>query len=61
MKGYLDKVALDQVNKYETGLLAELRGKGKDILAAIRKEQQLTSEIEGKLKDLLETYSKTFA
>ena len=61
VKGYLDKVALDQVNKYETGLLAELRGKGKDILAAIRKEQQLTSEIEGKLKDLLETYSKTFA
>ena len=61
VKGYLDKVALDQVNKYETGLLSELRGKGKDILAAIRKEQQLTSEIEGKLKDLLETYSKTFA
>ena len=61
VKGYLDKVALDQVNKYEIGLLAELRGKGKDILAAIRKEQQLTSEIEGKLKDLLETYSKTFA
>ena len=61
VKGYLDKVALDLVNKYETGLLAELRGKGKDILAAIRKEQQLTSEIEGKLKDLLETYSKTFA
>ncbi len=61
VKGYLDKVALDLVNKYEIGLLAELRGKGKDILAAIRKEQQLTSEIEGKLKDLLETYSKTFA
>ncbi|MDM7947202.1 MAG: F0F1 ATP synthase subunit alpha [Oceanibaculum nanhaiense] len=61
VKGYLDKVALDQVNKYEIGLLSELRSKGKDILAAIRKEQQLTSEIEGKLKDLLETYSKTFA
>ncbi|MFO7483594.1 F0F1 ATP synthase subunit alpha [Oceanibaculum nanhaiense] len=61
VKGYLDKVALDLVNKYEIGLLSELRGKGKDILAAIRKEQQLTSEIEGKLKDLLETYSKTFA
>jgi F-type H+-transporting ATPase subunit alpha len=61
VKGYLDKIAIDQVNTFEAGLLAELRGKGKDILAAIRKEQQLTSEIEGKLKDLLETYSKTFA
>ena len=61
VKGYLDKIAVDQVNNFEAGLLAELRGKGKDILAAIRKEQQLTSEIEGKLKDLLETYSKTFA
>ncbi|MCH2396477.1 MULTISPECIES: F0F1 ATP synthase subunit alpha [Oceanibaculum] len=61
VKGYLDKIPVDQVNKYEAGLLSELRGKGKDILAAIRKEQQLTSEIEGKLKDLLETYSKTFA
>ncbi|MFN3460283.1 MAG: F0F1 ATP synthase subunit alpha [Oceanibaculum sp.] len=61
VKGYLDKIPVDQVNKYEAGLLSELRGKGKDILAAIRKEQQLTSDIEGKLKDLLETYSKTFA
>jgi len=61
VKGYLDKIAVDQVNNFEAGLLAELRGKGKDILSAIRKEQQLTSEIEGKLKDLLETYSKTFA
>ncbi|MBU0724348.1 MAG: F0F1 ATP synthase subunit alpha [Alphaproteobacteria bacterium] len=61
VKGYLDKVPVDQVNKFEAGLLAELRGTGKDILAAIRKEQQLTSEIEGKLKALLESYSKTFA
>src|SRR6201996_3251863 len=36
VKGYLDKVKIEDVQKYEQGLLRELRGRGSDILAAVR-------------------------
>src|ERR1700743_1360804 len=36
VKGYLDKVKIEDVHKYESGLLRELRGKGSDILASVR-------------------------
>src|ERR1700729_4306208 len=36
VNGYLAKVAVEDVSKYEQGLLRELRGRGKDILDAVR-------------------------
>jgi len=61
VKGYLDKIKAEDVQKYEQGLLAELRGKGKDILASVRADKQLKPETEEKLKKLLESYGKVFA
>ena len=61
VKGYLDKLAVNQVGKFEQGLLAHMRGEGKDVLEAIRTEKALTPEIEEKLKAQLDAYAKSFA
>ena len=61
VKGYLDKVAVAQVGKFEQGLLAHMRSEGKEVLDAIRTEQKLTDEIEDKLKAQIDAYAKTFA
>ncbi|MBI4970173.1 MAG: F0F1 ATP synthase subunit alpha [Rhodospirillales bacterium] len=61
VKGYLDKLAVTDVTRFEQALLSEVRAKGADILAAIRTEKQLTAAIEEKLKGFLDGFAKTFA
>jgi F-type H+-transporting ATPase subunit alpha len=61
VKGYADKVAVNDITRYEAGLLSGLRGKGKDILTAIRTDGDLKPETEAKLKAFLEDYTKNFA
>jgi len=61
VKGYLDKLAVSQVGKFEQGLLAHMRSEGKDVLEAIRAEQKLTDEIEAQLKAQIDAYAKSFA
>lgn len=61
VKGYLDKVKVEDISRYEQGLLSSLRGKGADLLAAIRNDKQIKPETETKLKDFLENYGKSFA
>jgi len=60
VKGYLDKIKIEDVQTYETGLLRELRGRGADILAAVRADKALKPETEEKLKKLLEVHGKQF-
>ena len=56
------KVKAEDVQRYEQGLLSELRGKkGEAILKAVRADKQLKPETEEKLKALLENYGKVFA
>jgi F-type H+-transporting ATPase subunit alpha len=61
VNGYLDKLPVDQVGKFEQGLLAHMRSEGKDVLEAIRAEQKLTDEIEAQLKAQIDAYAKAFA
>ena len=60
VRGYLDKVEVADVNRFETSLLAELRAKSPDILASIRDKRELTGETEEKLKTFVENFAKTF-
>ena len=60
VKGYLDKVKIEDVAKYEQGLLRELRGRGAEILSAVRADKQFKPETEDKLKKLLEEYGKQY-
>ncbi len=61
VKGYLDKVKVEDVSRFEQGLLGELRGKGSAILAAVRADKQIKPETEEKLTALIENYGKVFA
>jgi F-type H+/Na+-transporting ATPase subunit alpha len=61
VRGYLDKIATGDVTRFERGLLAQVRERHGDILGRIRDERQLTPEIEAKLKDAIDAYTRTFA
>src|SRR5688572_20455438 len=61
VNGYLDKIPVDAVVRFESGLLSHIRHDHADLLAAIRDSKQLDDDTAGKLKAVLEDYSKTFA
>jgi F-type H+-transporting ATPase subunit alpha len=61
VNGYLDKLTIPQVSKFEQGLLAHMRGDGKAVLDAIRKEKALSDDLRGKLKAEIDAFAKTFA
>jgi len=61
VNGYLDKLPVNQVGKFEQGLLGYMRSEGKAILDAIRADKQISDETKGKLKAALDSFSKTFA
>ncbi|MBU4529889.1 MAG: F0F1 ATP synthase subunit alpha [Hoeflea sp.] len=61
VNGYLDKIAVRQVGKFEQGLLAYMRSEGKDVLETIRKEKAISDDTKSQLKSAIDTYAKTFA
>ena len=61
VKGYLDKLPVSAVQRFEAEFLRLMRGKHKDVLEAIRTSKQLTPETEAKLKAILDEFSKSFA
>ncbi len=61
-KGYLDKVAVKDVGRFEEGLLAHLRQKNADLLAEITdKDPKIKGEIEDKIKAALDAFAADFA
>jgi F-type H+-transporting ATPase subunit alpha len=60
MRGYLDKLAVANVGRFEADLLRLMRGRHTDVLAAIRTGGVLTPEIEAKLKAILDEFAKDF-
>ena len=61
VNGYLDKIELGDIERFESGLLDTLRGSGKAILDSISTEKKISDETETKLKDAVETFAKSFA
>ncbi len=61
VNGYLDKLAVNQVGKFEEGLLASLRTEHKDVLDGIRKEKAITDDLKAKLKAAIDAFAKSFA
>jgi len=60
VNGYLDGFEVDQVTRYEQGLLGELRANHAEMLANIRNEGTISDETEAKIKGVLDAYTKTF-
>jgi len=61
VNGYLDKLAVSQVGKFERGLLSALNSDHKELLDDIRREQQLTDGIRDRLKAAIDGFAKNFA
>ncbi|SDC96880.1 F0F1 ATP synthase subunit alpha [Ruegeria marina] len=60
--GYLDKIPLKEVGRWEAGLISHMRGKRADILEWITKEDpKIKGEAEDKLKAAIDEYAATFA
>ena len=61
VNGYLDKLPVNKVGAFESGLLSHMRSEGKAVLDAIQKERQITDDIKSKLKAEIDTFAKSFA
>src|SRR5690349_15014854 len=61
VRGYLDRIPVADVQRFQTELLRAVRAKAPEILNAIRTEKALSKETEDKLKSALGEVSKSFA
>jgi F-type H+-transporting ATPase subunit alpha len=61
VRGYLDGIKVEDINRFEQLLLSEVRAKHADILKAIREEREIKEATEAKLKSFMEQFVKTFA
>jgi F-type H+/Na+-transporting ATPase subunit alpha len=62
-RGYLDKIDVSAVQRYERDLLTWLRTKKADLLTLIRTKKELdkAGEVEGKIKAALDEFGASFA
>jgi F-type H+-transporting ATPase subunit alpha len=61
-KGYLDKIAVADVSRFEAGLLAHLRGKASEVLGMITKDDpKIKGDAEDQIKSVLDDFSSDFA
>ncbi|HSX73294.1 MAG TPA: F0F1 ATP synthase subunit alpha [Shinella sp.] len=60
VNGYLDKLPVASVGKFEQGLLGYMRSEGKAILDTIRAEKAISDDTKGKLKAALDAFAKSF-
>ena len=60
VKGFLDKIEISQITKFESFLLKELRTKEKKMLETIKKEQALSDTLSKSLNDFLESITESF-
>jgi F-type H+-transporting ATPase subunit alpha len=61
VRGYLDGITVEQINHFETSLLAEVRSRHADVLEAIRSSGEISKETETKLQGILDGFLKSFA
>jgi F-type H+-transporting ATPase subunit alpha len=60
VRGYLDHVPAKNVTKFETEYLIQLKAKHPEIMTKIRDEKQISSDVEAKLVQFLDHFSRDF-
>ncbi|ADR51818.1 F0F1 ATP synthase subunit alpha [Candidatus Liberibacter solanacearum CLso-ZC1] len=60
VNGYLDKIEVSQIGRFESGLLSYMRSSSKGVLEDIREQKVLTDDIKNKLKGEIEVFLKDF-
>jgi len=61
VRGHLDSIAVNDVNRFESQFLDHVRENHADILTDIRDSGALSDEIEKKLEETASAFVKTFA
>ena len=60
VRGYLDKLEISQIGRFETEFLAALDGKGSNLLQVIATEKVISGDTETKLKDFITDFLSSF-
>ncbi len=60
MEGYFDKLDLDQIRPFETGLYTLFDARHPELLAEIRDKKELSDDLKKKLKAALDGYLESF-
>jgi len=60
VRGYLDKVAVNDVVRFESEILAEIKSNHEDFLESIANEKELSQENDDKLKSILDGFVEKF-
>jgi F-type H+-transporting ATPase subunit alpha len=60
-RGYLDRVDIANVTRFEQLMLVELRGRHPEVLEAIRTRGEISDETEKTLAAFLDDFARTFA
>ena len=60
-RGYLDGIAVADIGRFESELLARIKSSNGGLLDGIRAKKDLTAELEAELKSVLDAFLKTFA
>ena len=61
VNGHLDNVPVAKILQWEQDFLNHLKTNEGDLLARIDKEGQLSKELDGKLKDVVSSFTKSFS
>jgi len=59
-RGYLDKIEVADIGRFEQSMLSEIKARAPEILKAIRDERELSRATEDQLKSFLDDFTKTF-
>jgi F-type H+-transporting ATPase subunit alpha len=60
VNGYLDSVPVDKILQWEADFLAHLKTNESDIITTIDKEGALSKDLEAKLRDVVQSFTKSF-
>jgi len=60
VRGYLDKIAVADVTRFEASLLNAVRSQAGDVLQAIRSEGALSEKTEERLRGFMDAFAKSF-
>jgi F-type H+-transporting ATPase subunit alpha len=60
-RGFLDGIAINDINRFEASMLGELRSSKPELLAAIRDSGAISDDSDKTLAEFLENFAKTFA
>lgn len=60
VNGYLDSVPVDKILQWEADFLAHLKTNEPDLGATIDKEGSISKELEARLRDVVQNFTKSF-